>query len=154
MPHTPEIKTMKPITFLFHRAETTVAELINFIPVGQQLFKEAVEKKLFITGPIHWHYIGFDGDEKKPFTLEISLPVGEVLSDYDGNFHFKRTDDFKSVCLTHEGRWDEIPKSYGTIMQFMEANHLTPAGITREVYVNADFNNQEANVTQIQIGIH
>jgi len=117
------------------------------------LFKEAVEKKLFITGSIHWHYFGFDGDESKRFTLEVALPVAEVLSDYDGAFHFKRTESFNSVCLTHEGRWDEIPKSYGAIMQFIQANGLTPAGINREIYVNSDFNNQEANVTEIQFGI-
>jgi len=38
MPSTPEIKTIRPITFLFHRTETTLADLINHVPVGQQLF--------------------------------------------------------------------------------------------------------------------
>lgn len=152
MPSTPEIKTIKSITFLFHRTETTVNDLINHIPVSQQLFKEAVEKNLDIAGPIHWHYFDFEG-EHKPFKLEISLPVGHVIPDYDGPFHFKRTEEFSCACLTHEGRWDDIPKSYDTLMQFVAASGRTPDTIAREIYVQADANNQEANVTEIQLGI-
>ena len=153
MPSTPELKTIKPITFLFHRTETTLADLINHVPVGQQLFKEAVDKNLDIAGPVHWHYFGFEGDQK-PFTLEIALPVGHVIPDYDGPFHFKRTENFTCACLTHEGRWDEIPKSYETLMEFIARQGRAAQTNSREIYVQADFHNQEANVTEIQIGVH
>lgn len=152
MPSTPELKTIKPITFLFHRVETTVADLINQIPVGQKLYQEAVEKKLHIAGPVHWHYFDFE-DEHKPFTLEVSLPVASAIADYDGQFHFKRTEEFTCACVTHEGRWDEIPKSYDRLMQFLTSNGKAPNTTAREIYVNADFNDQEANVTEIQLGI-
>ncbi|MBT1697994.1 GyrI-like domain-containing protein [Fulvivirgaceae bacterium PWU4] len=149
-----QIKAVKPINFLFFRTEASVAELVNYLPVGQELFKEAVAYNLPITGPVHWHYFGFEGDLTKPFTLEIALPVGEVPEAYDGKFHFKRTDSFKCVSAIHEGSWLDMPQSYGKLMQFIEANHLTPLASNREIYVNADFKHPEANVTEIQIGIN
>lgn len=152
MPSTPEFKTIKPITFLFHRTETTIDQLVHLAHVGQQLFKEAVEKKLFIAGPIHWHYFNFEGDNK-PFTLEISLPVGNTIPDYDGSFHFKKTEEFHCVCLTHEGPWAGLTSSYEKLMQFIASNGKVPQTIAREIYVQADFNNQPANVTEIQLGI-
>lgn len=149
-----QIKAVKPINFLFFRTEASVPDLVKYLPVGQELFREAVAYNLTITGPVHWHYFGFEGDVNKPFTLEIALPVGEVPEAYDGRFHFKRTDPFKCVSVTHEGNWENIPQSYGKLMQFIEANHLTPLASNREIYVNVDFRHPEANVTEIQIGIN
>lgn len=147
-----QVKEIKPINFLFARIETTVMELANHLPVSQQIFKAAVEKGLTITGPMHWHYFGFT-DLQKSFTLEISLPVSHVLSDYDGEFHFKRTEPFRCVSLVHEGPWLQIPESYGKLMEFINVNKLLPTGNNREVYTNVDFQYTEANVTEIQMGI-
>jgi hypothetical protein len=149
-----QIKAVKPINFLFFRTEASIPELAQYLLVGQELFREAVAYNLTITGPVHWHYIGFEGDVNKPFILEIALPVGEVPEAYDGKFHFKRTDPFKCVSVIHEGNWLDMPQSYGKLMQFIEANHLTPLASNREIYVNADFKHPEANVTEIQIGIN
>jgi len=148
-----QVKEIKPINFLFFRTETTVMELAQFLPVGGQLFEEAVKQKLTITGPVHWHYHGFMGDVTKPFVLEISLPVAQVLEEYDGSFHFKRTEPFRCVTLTHEGAWLEIPHSYEKLMHFVEENKLQPSAQNREVYVNVDFANPSANTTEIQLGI-
>lgn len=151
---TPRIKEVKPINFLFHRAEVKISDLTNQIPVAKELFKESVRLDLHPSGPIHWHYFGFMGDESKPFTLEVCLPVASIPADYDGKFHFKRTENFKCVSLLHEGGWPEIPKSYGILMEFMQQNKLQPSGITRELYINADFVNPEANMTEIQMGVN
>lgn len=149
----PILKQIKPINFLYFRAETRVDQLLNFIPVAKDLLKEAVNYNLHVTGPIHWHYFGFNGDVSKSFTLEVSLPVSDVVAGYDGNFHFKRTEPFRCVTLTHEGGWDSIPGSYGQIMEFMKNEHLETSGVSREVYVNTDFKDPDANVTEIQIGV-
>jgi effector-binding domain-containing protein len=116
--------------------------------------KEAVDNGLFVTGPVHWHYIGFMGDEQQPFTLEIAIPIAEVPAGYDGKFHTKRTENFKCVSLLHEGGWLEIPNSYTKIMKFVEDNQLQPKAVNREIYINTDFNNAVANVTEIQLGIN
>jgi effector-binding domain-containing protein len=147
-------KEVLPINFLYHRAEVKVNELIHQVPVAKDLFKEAVRLDLHPTGPIHWHYTGFTGDESQSFLLEICLPVASVPSNYDGRFHFKRTGNFRSVSILHEGPWTDIPASYGALMQYMEKHGLQPAGVTRELYINADFVNPAANVTEIQMGIN
>jgi effector-binding domain-containing protein len=148
-----QIKEVKPISFLFFRTETTVNELAQFALVGQDLFREAVAYRLNITGPVHWHYFGFEGDFNKPFTLEIALPVGDVVESYDGKYHFKRTEPFKCVTHVHEGNWLDIPTSYGKLFQFIAENKLQPVAVNREVYVNVDFKDPDANTTEIQIGI-
>jgi effector-binding domain-containing protein len=149
----PTLKQVKPINFLFFRTETTVSELEKFLPIANELFREAFEKKLRVTGPVHWHYFGFTGDVRKAFTLEIALPVAEVLNEYDGNFHFKRTEEFKCVSIIHEGNWLEIPNSYDKLMQFISKKNLKMNAMNREIYINVDFANPEANVTEIQAGI-
>lgn len=148
-----QIKEVKPINFLFFRAETKLGAPGDFIPVAKELFKEAISQDLSVTGPIHWHYFGFTGDENKPFTLEIALPVSNFPQEYDGKFHFKRTEPFKCVSVVHEGSWYEIPKAYRKLMEFMGEHNLVPNAIHREVYVNADFKDPEANVTEIQMGV-
>ncbi len=150
----PLLKHVKPINFLFFRVETTVNELSQFFWVAPELFKEAVTNNLTITGPVHWHYFDFMGDLEKPFILEISLPVSEVVNDYDGKFHFKRTNEFKCVSLVHEGNWLDLPTSYEALMKFVQAKKFQPVAVNRELYVNVDFNFPEANTTEVQMGIH
>jgi len=149
----PMLKEVKPITFLYFRAEARVDQLSNFIPVTMELFREAVNYNLHVTGPVHWHYFGFSGDASRSFTLEISLPVSDAIAGYDGNFHFKRTEPFRCVTLTHEGGWDSLPVSYEKIMKFIAGKHLEPIEVTREIYLNADFQDRDANVTVIQMGV-
>lgn len=148
-----QIKQVKPINFLFFRTETKISELSNFLHVAKELFKEAVLHDLTITGPVHWHYFGFTGDESKPFTLEISLPVSDFPKDYDGKYHFKRTEPFKCVSVVHEGSWYEMPQAYGKLMQYVGEHKLIPNAVNREIYINADFTHPEANVTEIQMGV-
>lgn len=149
----PVLKKVKPINFLLFRTEATVNELSQFMWVAPELFHEAIANNLTITGPVHWHYFDFYGDFKKPFTLEIALPVAKVLDDYDGKFHFKRTEDFSCLSLMHEGNWLEMPKSYKRLMEFADAKRLKPLGINRELYINVDFIHNDANSTEIQMGI-
>ena len=149
----PGLKVVKPINFMFHRTNIKLSDLVSQIPVAKELFKESVRLDLHPSGPVHWHYFGFTGDPSALFTLEICLPVASVPNDYDGKFHFKRTESFKCVSLMHEGSWLEIPQSYGTIMQFIQQQNLQLAGVTRELYINADFVNLDANVTEIQMSV-
>jgi len=147
-----QTKEVLPVNFLYFRTETKVDQLVNFLPVGQQLIKEALRLNVWVTGPVHWHYFGFI-DPNAPFTLEVSIPVSAIPQEYDGDFHFKRTELFKCVSIVHEGAWTDIPQSYGKLMQFMGEQKFQPSAINRELYINADFIHLEANVTEIQMGI-
>jgi len=149
----PELKEIKPINFLFHRVEVKLADLANQIPIAKKIFAEASRLDLHPTGPIHWHYFGFMGDESTPFIVEICLPVATIPANYDGVFHFKRTENFKAACILHETGWQQIPESYGKLMVFLQQHQLQPSGANRELYINADFVNPEANVTEIQMGV-
>ncbi len=148
-----QIKEVKPVNFLFFRTETKVNELAGFVPVAKKLFKESVKLDIHPTGPIHWHYFGFTGDETQSFTLEVALPVATVVNDYDGKFHFKRTEPFKCVSVIHEGGWLDMLSTYAKAMNFISENKLQSVAVNRELYINADFIHPEANVTEIQIGI-
>jgi effector-binding domain-containing protein len=147
------VKEVHPINFLFYRAETKIGDLASFLPVGQKLYAEAVARGHFVTGPVHWHYFGFTGDASQLFTLEIALPIGEIPLEYDGEFHYKRTDAFKCISYVHEGPWSRMPESYGKLMEYMAANNLSPLAANREVYINVDMHHPEANTSEIQVGI-
>lgn len=149
----PTIKDVKPINFLYFRTEAYAHQLLNFVPVARDLVREAVNYDLHVTGPIHWHYFGFTGDRSTPFTLEISLPVSDVIPGYDGNFHFKRTENFRCATLTHEGGWDSLPRCYEKLMHFIAGKNLEPTEVNREIYVNTDFRDPDANITVIQVGV-
>lgn len=148
----PLVKQVQPISFLFFRTVTTLSELGKFFHVANELYAEALKNKLSVTGPVHWHYFGFT-DATNSFTLEIALPVAEVLQEYDGQFHFKRTENFKCISLIHEGDWLQMTGSYEKLMKYVKEHQLTPEGVNREIYVNVDFVNPNANVTEIQLGV-
>ncbi len=148
-----QIKQVKPINFLFFRTQTRVQELGTFLQVGQELLKEAVQYNLFVTGPVHWHYFDFTGDENQPFTLEIALPVADFPQEYDGRFHLKRTEPFACATAVHEGSWFDIPQTYAKLVEFIGKEKLTAQGVNRELYINADFKNPSGNVTEIQMGV-
>ncbi len=103
---------------------------------------------------MHWHYFGFNGELDKPFTLEISLPVGEVLQDYDGKFHFKRTEPFKCVALTHDGEWREMGKVLRTSNGLYHAESTSfRCPLTGRSISTSTSASPEANATEIQVGI-
>jgi effector-binding domain-containing protein len=147
-----EVREIKPINFLFHREVLKLSELERMILVSQALYVEAVRLKLRITGPIHWHYFGITTKEA-PFTLEVSLPVADVAQEYDGAYHFKRTDNFKAVTDRHEGSFDAFEKTYEKVFGYIAEKKLAPNGMCREVYINVDFANPAANIAEVQIGI-
>ena len=149
-----QIKEIKPINFLFFRTRTKVGELGRYVGiVARELYRDASLNDLEVTGPVYWNYIGFEGDESKEFTLEIALPIAEIPSHYEGKFRTKREDIFYCLSILHEGSWFDIPSSYAKLMEFMGTHQLSPIALNRELYINMDFNNPTANITEIQIGI-
>ena len=149
-----QIKEIKPINFLYFKTETKVSELSGFIPqIPKALHLEAAKLGLHVTGPVYWNYFGFTGDGSKPFTLEISIPIGELPDNYQGDFLIGRTNTFKCLSTFHEGNWYDIPSTYGKMMQYIQHHNLNPVAVNREVYINCDFVNPEANFTEIQMGI-
>lgn len=149
----PIIKEVDPVNFLYFRTKTKLHELGRFVGVvARELYRDAVINDLEITGPVYWNYIGFE-NEQKPFTLEIALPVAEISSRYSGRFELKRSETFYCISVIHTGTWYDMPDTYGRLFQFAADKQLERVSQHREVYINMDFLNPAANVTEIQIGI-
>ncbi len=149
-----QIKTQPALNFLCVRFETTVATMMEkAAPYVPQLLQEILDQKLRLCGPVYWNYFGFEGDESKPFDLEVAIPVNAVTGDYHGRFSYRRSEPFRCVEAVHEGTWASIPETYGKLFAFIGQNRLIPTGENRECYINADFEFPEANQTIIRIGI-
>ena len=151
--HIPEEKEIRPISFIFRRTDVKISNLISEIPVAKELFKETVKLDLHPTGRIHWHCIGLTRIPSKPFVLEICLPIANGPNEYDGAFHFKRTENLKSISLVHEVSWSEI-QSYEILIKYAQQQDYQANGVTRELYINGDLTDPVANVTEIQLGIN
>lgn len=150
-----QVNTQPPICFLYHLEETTVNQLHTFIERGipQKVQLDALQHGMRITGPVYWNYFGFTGDENKPFILEIAIPIDALKDDYTGMYKQRQSEAYQCIVATHEGDWMKIPETYGKVFAFAAEQGLTPSGHNRELYLNADFNKPQNNITQIQLGI-
>lgn len=149
-----QVKEVNPINFVYFRTKTRVGELGRFVGViARELYRDAALHDLEITGPVYWNYFGFNGNESTPFTLDIALPVAEMPGVYHGNFQLKREDPFTCVSLVHTGSWFDLQQNYRRMMEFLAIRGLEPSGNNREIYLNIDFMNPAANVTEIQVGV-
>jgi effector-binding domain-containing protein len=149
-----QIKEVKPMTFFYYSVQTTLRELLSYVRVvAKDLHKEAALHDIKVTGPVYWQYIGFNGNPVKEFTLEIALPVADIRPTYTGKFQFRKTESFKCLSTWHEGSWAELSQTYGALFDYISQHGLTSIGVNREIYFNMDFNQPEANLTEVQIGI-
>ncbi|HEY4654125.1 MAG TPA: GyrI-like domain-containing protein [Cyclobacteriaceae bacterium] len=149
-----QVKEVKPINFLFFRTKTRVGELGRFVGIiARELYRDAALNDLEVTGPLYWNYFGFEGNESNPFILEIAIPVAEIPAVYHGKFQLKREESFACVSMVHEGSWFDLQQNYLTIREFLSVRGIEPCAKNREIYLNIDFMNPAANITEIQVGI-
>lgn len=149
-----QVKEVKPINFLYFGTKTRVGELGRFVGIiARELYRDAALNDLEVTGPVYWNYFGFNGNESAPFTLEIAIPIAEIPGNYRGRFQTKREDSFPCVSLIHEGSWFDLQQTYARMKEFLTVRGLESCGQNREIYVNIDFMNPLANVTEIQVGV-
>ena len=149
-----QIKEIKPINFFYFQTETKITELSKLVgSVAKSLNLEAANLGLDVTGPAYWIYTGFEGDFNKSFTLQIAIPVADFPKDYKGEYKMKRTENFKCLSAEHYGNWLNMTQTYGKLMEYLQSHQLKPTRINREIYINCDFKDPEANYTEIQIGI-
>jgi len=148
-----QVKTQPPVTILYSTHQTTIQQLSQFVgSVMKDLYAEAAEQDVLVSGPPSWIYHGMDGKPDTVFTLEIALPVqGAFIK--PGRFAVKQLPPFKAVTHTHEGAWTALPEAYGQVIQYIDAHKIPMNEECREVYINIDFQNPENNITQIQMGV-
>lgn len=148
-----QIKELPAITVLAFSCRTTLAGLGQHVRVkAAELYQNALENKLEITGPIYWVYQGVDGNPKTIFQLDICLPVTKTNYS-DKKFALKLLPAFTCASVVHRGPWENMYKTYGETITNILGNGHKLTGTSREVYINMDFENYENNITEIQIGI-
>lgn len=146
-----EIKSIKKQKVFGKSFQTTFKDIQNFVAkVPAQIVEEIKKEQLEICGEQIWRYIGADGNPDTRFTLQIAFPIKENGSKHEQVMNF---DDFKCFSGMHYGSWKNFGKSYEKIIgELMVAGHKM-TGEIREIYHVVDFEDEEKNVTEIQVGI-
>lgn len=146
-----EIKNINKQKVYCKEFKTTLKEIQQFVAsVPAEIASEIQKEGLEITGNQIWRYLGGDGNPDTEFTLEIAFPIKE-----NGKEHkqLKEYDEFKCFTGMHYGAWSNFGKSYEKIMgELMVAGHQMNGEI-REIYHVVDFEDEEKNSTEIQVGI-
>lgn len=150
-----ETKSIKSMHVFSFETETTMREMLQYVRVlARSIYKDAIKHGLEITGPVYWVYVGADGQPDTKFTLTIAVPVSKTESEIQNSeFRLKKLEPFECVSQTHIGEWSKLGETYGALFGELHAKNLPLNGQTREIYLNMDFDNPEANITEVQIGI-
>jgi effector-binding domain-containing protein len=148
-----ERKIVEKTIVLKHTLASTLNSLAGDIgEIPNQLAAKAGELGLEIVAPQIWQYIGSDGNPHTRFTLDICLPVNEAKTDA-GVFEFSELPAFNCITELHLGAWMNLGQTYHKILGEMTRKAMVPTGVTREVYLQCDFQNPENCVTEIQIEV-
>ncbi len=146
------VKTHPPVTVLYSQHQTTLSQLSQYIgTVVKDLCAEAVQQNALISGAPLWIYHGMDGKPDTVFTLTIAIPVQGQFQ--PSRFAIKQLPAFRAVTHTHEGTWDTLAETYQEVMHHIDANKIPMTEECREVYLNIDFQQQQYNVVQVQMGV-
>ncbi|AXY77046.1 AraC family transcriptional regulator [Paraflavitalea soli] len=146
------VKTHPPVTVLYSQHQTTLPQLSQYIgTVVKDLCAEAVHHNALISGAPLWIYHGMDGKPDTVFTLTIAIPIQGQFQ--PSRFAIKQLPAFRAVTHTHEGAWDTLAETYQEVMHHIDAHKIPMTEECREVYLNIDFQQQQYNVTQVQMGV-
>ena len=150
-----QIKTIHPMHVFCFETETTLREILQYVRViAQRLYKDAIKYELEITGPVYWIYEGADGQLDTAFSLTIALPVSASEAEISGSaFKLKTLDSFRCISHMHEGAWENLGQTYGQLFSEIQVKEPATSGQNREIYLNMDFENPAANITEVQIGL-
>ncbi len=150
-----ELKKIHPMQVLCFETKTKLSEIGEFVRVvAHKMYKTAVQNDLEITGPVYWVYEGMDGNPETVFSLTIALPISFKEKHLENSdFKLKSLRAFQCVSEQHIGNWNKLGETYGSLIPTIISDGLNMSGENREIYLNMDFQNPEANITEIQIGI-
>lgn len=71
------------------------------------------------------------------------------------NIKFKHLEPVMAACIYHKGAYENLGKSYGTIIKYIEDNNYEIVECPRECYIDGIWNKEDINewLTEIQIPI-
>ena len=143
------------MTVFCFETETTMETMLQYVRVvARELYQEAIAHDLEIAGPVYWIYRGADGQPDTKFNLTVAIPVTNSSTQSIGSrFKIAKLDTFKCLTEQHLGDWGKLGNTYGALMGEIQSKNLQMNGLTREIYLNMDFENPEGNITEVQIGL-
>lgn len=149
------ITTVKAKKVMKFTTNATLKDLDKYTGTKpSELYAEAQRCGYQTLEPQIWQYTGPDGKPDTVFKLEIMLPI---IGDGNGlkpeGFEIDEASEFKALQTLHEGPWAEIGPVYCKLMKHVADNALQTTGVTREVYIRCDFENQENCITEVMIGL-
>lgn len=145
--------TIKPaMTVLSHTVKTNMKEIETHLNIPEELYREAVECGMRITGCNYWIYSDYSDDMQSDFTLEMVLPVWSK-GKKSKKFELKKLAPFKCITHLHEGSWSEFKEVYPQLIKQILSNGLKIGKSNREMYINCDFEEQDNCITEIQFEI-
>ena len=149
------ITTVKAKRVMKFTTNATLKDLDKYTGTKpSELYAEAQRCGYQTMEPQIWQYTGPDGKPDTVFKLEIMLPI---IGDGNGlkpeGFEIDEAKEFKALQILHEGPWAELGPVYCKLMKHVADNALQTTGVTREVYIRCDFENQENCVTEVMIGL-
>lgn len=150
-------KTIAPaMTVLATELKTNMQNLLNDVgEIPQQVYQEAVNNGLRPAGPQYWIYEWESQDPTADFNLKICIPVATFGNNYAGTkFKLEQIAPFNHLSEIHHGPWENMKETYGMILEEIQSTKLVPGKVSRELYINCDFENGENNITEIQFGIN
>jgi effector-binding domain-containing protein len=150
-----EVKKIFPMQVLCFETLTTLHDMGQYVRVvAYKMYQAAVQNELEITGPVYWIYEGMNGNPETVFSLTIALPIAfkNIKLDHS-EFKLKKLETFHCASEQHLGEWNKLGETYDYLIPEIISRDLTMNGQNREIYLNMDFQNPEANITEIQIGI-
>lgn len=150
-----ELKKNFPVQVLCFETRTTLHEMVQYVRVvAYKMYQAAVQNELEITGPVYWIYEGMNGNPETVFSLTIALPVTFRNKELNNSeFKLKKLETFHCASEQHLGDWSKLGETYDYLIPEIISRDLTMSGQNREIYLNMDFENPEANITEIQVGI-
>ena len=101
-------------------------------------------------------YVNYlDGEYKE---TDIKVRYAEMVTEMgvsNENIKFMEIKPVEAVCLYHRGSYENLRKSYSTIMEYIEKNGLEIKEFPRECYIDGCWNkdNEEDYLTEIQVPV-
>jgi effector-binding domain-containing protein len=148
-----EKKTVQKVSVLCISIDTKIVSLLKDAGnLPNELVEKAMELGLEITGPQIWVYDGCDENPNTPFELTIAVPVAKAAGD-PGKFRYAEFPEMNCISEIHKGPWSQLGETYQKLMPAIMQKGYVYTGISREVYLLCDFENQENCITEIQIEV-
>lgn len=149
-----ERKNIQKMTALVYSLNTKLSSMKTDVgAIPGEIMAKARDLGLQVTEPQIWQYDGCDGNPETTFKLDICLPVKKARGDA-GKFHFEVLPEVNCISEIHKGSWSKLGDTYHRIFGEISRRGIVFTGTTREVYHVCDFENEENNVTEVQVVVH